>query len=365
MNISIQNYSKITQNNTQNISFGKNYRPQNLDTMVKGGETYVVVSDSFYFKKFKPKELLRERFVKKDAEQKKSPIRSYFLPFRRINQMSNNTNDVRYSGGCQIITAVSDKDYNRIKELTQFSADKRANFWLPNMILNKKSGRLNLHWQDNIYRPISNKFTPSDNTPLKSIVNCLLDKIDKKQTSDLVVAIGSRVEDLAFVNPFYRLGIDMNEPNAFNKIKDLPFRSAFICNKRTPKKLREQLLQIEKFANSDGKLRFAIIDAEIKTPINKIAHAILLLQRSFANYSGKFRKTISNNLNNVLMYRNLEHERFDTTPKWAKKTKNEKASLSKSIINFFMSNKITTGLLLTALIVPTYFKYFYDHNKSK
>ena len=364
----------ISPSKQKQISFGKNGTPQRLTDVITGGETYVVTRNNFYFQEFKPLKILGDKFesikektkndnTKSKKNSSKNKIRRYFLPFRQINQISNNTNDIRYSGGCQIITAVTQKTFNVLKELTLLEPNKRANFWLPGILGIKETGELKIHGKNNQYHSLSDRIKPSSNY-LKNIVDTLLFRINDKKTADLVIAIGNSWNDLNFIDPFRRLDLDSANPESFKIIKDLPFRSAFICDKRTPEALKDTVKKLAQKCNADGNLRFAVIDASETFLTNKIAHAILLLQKSYANYSKEFRKNISQNLKTLLKYKELEYANIDMTPKWVTKDKKEKIPFIKSLKNFLLNNKCTTGLILTSIIAPIYFKNFYSENKK-
>jgi len=364
----LNNYSS-----SKEVSFGRTATPQRLPDVITGGETYVITRDNIYFQKYKPKDILNGRFDTTEKKEKaparkkttteatkkttKNKIRSYFLPFRRINQISNKTNDIRYSGGCQFITSVSEKRYKEIDALTTLQQEKRANFWLPGILHIEKTTKFKIHGKNNQYCPLSHQTNTNYHT-LTSITNLLIDTIQQKKTTDLVIAIGTTEKDLTYIDPFRRLNLPATK-DSFKAIKDLPFRSAFICTKHTPEKVRKSVNEIAQICNSDGNLRFVVIEAGEKFPINKIAHTILLLQKAFANYSKKFRKEISSQLKTLISYRELEHPNIDLTPHWALRRKPEKLSLSKNIKNFLLNNKSTTALILTAIISPIYYKEFY------
>ncbi len=365
---------RITHLKQKQISFGKNGTPQRLTDVITGGETYVVTRNNFYFQEFKPLKILGDKFenikektkndnVKSKKGSSKNKIRRYFLPFRQINQITNNTNDIRYSGGCQIVTAVTQKTFKVLKALTLLEPNKRANFWLPGILGIKETGELKIHGQNNQYHNLSDRIKASSSY-LKNIVDTLLFRINDKKTSDLVIAIGNSWEDLNFIDSFRRLNLDSAKPESFKMIKDLPFRSAFICDKRTPAKLKETVTKLAERCNADGNLRFAVIDASETFPTNKISHTILLLQKAYANYNKEFRKNISKKLKKLLRYKELEYNNIDMTPKWAIKDKKEKISFTKGLKNFLLHNKCTTGLILTSIITPIYFRYFYNENKK-
>ncbi len=359
---------------SKEISFGRTTTPQRLPDVITGGETYVITRDNMYFQRYKPKDILRGKFDPSSKKEKypkknnvnsenvkkstKNKIRSYFLPFRRINQISNKTNDVRYSGGCQFVTSVSEKRYKEIDALTTLPQEKRANFWLPGILHIDKTSKLKIHGKNNQYCPLSHKTSGSYHT-LTSITNLFVDTIQQKRTTDLVIAIGNTENDLLFMDPFRRLSLPATK-DSFKAIKDLPFRSAFICTKNTPAQLREKVYEVAALCNSDGNLRFAVIESNQKFPTNKIAHTILLLQKSFANYSKNFRKEISKKLKSVLSHRELEYSGIDMTPRWASNDKTEKLSLTKNIKNFLLNNKYTAALILTAIISPIYYRKFYQ-----
>ena len=334
------------------LSFG-NGAVNTFNNLVKGGETYVITPSSLYFDKFTPNELFKENF--------QPETRKYFTTFRRLSQICNKTGKNNNFDGCKIITSVTENEFEVIKKLTSLSRDKRANFWLPNIVGIKETGDINIHGATNYSKLTKNIEHGADN---KKLIDEILNTITAKNTSDLVIAVGNKDSDLEFLDPFKRLGLNANTKDSFDKIKDLPFKSAFICNKNTPKSLINRLENLAKKCNADGQLRFIIIKAGSNFPINKIAHSILLLQKSFASTSAAFCSAISKQLKKVLEYRKLNYRNKKITPLWIKPNENKKTNFIRKAMTFLKENKATSLLLLAAGVIPFYFQKIYLENKK-
>lgn len=334
---------------SKSVSFGQN----SFRNLIKGGETYVITPSSLYFGTHKPIELLKENF--------KPETRKYFTPFRRLSQICNTTDQNNNFDSCKIITSTTQKEFETIEKLTKLPRDKRANFWLPNIIGIKENGEINLHGATT-YCKISEQL--ENGSTNKKLIESILEAITDKNSSDLVIAVGNKESDLEFLDPFKRLGLKSNTKDSFEKIKDLPFKSAFICNKNTPKSLINKLESLAKKCNADGQLRFIIIRHGSKSPLNKISHAILLLQKSFASTNAAFCNTISNNLKKVLEYRSLKYKNKKMTPLWIKAKEEKKTGFIRKFSKFLKENKATAILLFSTITIPIYYKKIYLENKK-
>lgn len=339
---------------TKAISFGRSAEKKKINNILKGGETYVITSNSLYFDEYSPKLLTQK------GRQKES--RKYFTPFRRLSQVCGKLEDNRFTDGCKIITTANKECFDHLAGLTTFPRDKRANFWLPSIVGLEENGEMHLHGKTS-YELLSDKI--EDGATSKKLIEKFLTSITDKNTSDLVVAVGNAESDLEFLDPFKRLGLNPNKKGSFEQIKDLPFKSAFICNKDTPKSLINKLENLAKKCNADGQLRFIVVRNGVKTQINKIAHSVLLLQKAFASTSEVFCEEITENLRKILQYRHLKYKNKNLFPLFIEQENVEDISFLRRIYRFMKQNKITTALIGCAVVVPLYVKKVYLKDKEK
>lgn len=329
-----------------------------IENIISGGETFVVTNDTLYFNKYTPKKIKNGEFEKEIIKDKPLEIRSYFTPFRRLSQISVNKPNDKTPDGCRIITTMTEDTFETLQELAARPRDQRANFWLPSIIGIKDTNKIKIH-NTTTYEDLNSELLTGNNLNNK-LINTLINNVQTKNSSDLVIGIGCTEDDLNYINPFKRLNLNPLDVTSFEKIKNIPYRSAFICNKNTPLELRYKLSQLAAMCNFDGQLRFAIMHENSQKPINILAHTIMLLQKDYANFNERYRNKISERLKTVLQYRELNYdENINVNPKWLNTPTIEELPLNKKIKTFLLNNKVSAIMCLTAIIAPLYYKFAY------
>ena len=368
MNISLQKEKTLPNwAIKKNISFGNTLESPNFKKTIANGETYVVINKNLYFNEFSPDKILKNcnlPNIKDQPPQEQEIMKKYFLPFRRLSQISNkNTENI---DGCKIVTTAPEACFNKIQELTTLERKKRALFWLPSIIIADESKQIKIHNKTQYETAQSTLTIDKNRTLLQKITNNLINIIKKEHKSNLVIAIGNKEEDLAYVDPFKRLNLNSNKKNSFDIIKDIPFRSIFICDENTSIDLKYKLAKLEALCNFDKQLRFIVINTDKNTTTNKIVEAILLMQRNYANYNETFRDNITKKLKKLLEHKKLDFPTNINHPsQWVDAENFKPINFKELTKEFLKNNKISTALLLTAIIVPIYTKYFYNSSNKK
>lgn len=346
--------NSVLNNNSKNtfsskkISFGK-------------GVSQVVVNRDLYFDNFDPHHIAAGSFWGRNSES----IRKQFMPFMRLSKIAQT---VPHENGCVFTVSVTNKQIKTLRsiadKLNDTTIEKPSLYWVPDVVVDRESGdtftRVNKNYPAVPSRRLNSVFSNYE----YPLVSDYMRKISEENSKDVVIAIGQTRRDLAFINPFKYFQVEPSYEN-FDKIRDLPFRSAFIYDETTPKDLLAELRELEKFCNADGNVRFALVNARKVKQTTAVAHSILLLQKAYAQFAPEFRMSISDDLRVLLESTDLEYvvsRQEDSKVPWNPikswvKQSSEQVPIMNRFFKSVLKNKIATGLVLSAIGIPMYLKY--------
>jgi len=297
-----------------------------------------------------------------------------FAPYRRLNEISKDLSNPTLNK-CRISTYFPADVYQSV---VNFFApkyqDARKLIWQPDSFVITDSGRI-LNYENNGYK--LGKDIIEVNCETKSaiieFVKKSINDVRHLKKDDFVIAIGNKEQDLEFLNPFSYKKLESSFDN-FKKIKDLPFRSAFIYNKNTSEALMKKLRALEKICNADGNVRFAIVPDKIIQSHSAIVHSILLLQKEYAKKVAAYRDSISPLLKKLLEITRLEYVtpkaghagiKYEPAPFWLEPSKNLKEPFSTRFFRYVKNNKLACSIVATAVGVPIYFRIMHYSEKDK